>query len=119
MESYCRVSVKKDRRPPMDNQPSTAEQTRQETSQPSMVLPGSTIPQTYEQFLKARHSKLPVYDGGEKQEKQGYVTSRSEAQTEWYFGDKFSLVFEKEMLRSNHDFHQVLFIEVLQVPVSF
>ena len=119
LESYCRVSVKKDRRPPMDNQPSTAEQTRQETSQPSMVLPGSTIPQTYEQFLKARHSKLPVYDGGEKQEKQGYVTSRSEAQTEWYFGDKFSLVFEKEMLRSNHDFHQVLFIEVLQVPVSF
>jgi hypothetical protein len=121
LDAFCRASVKKERRPLQKDQTSgwkNSNQFRRSSSSSGLFtdLRKSTQKETYEQFLKARHSKLPVYDGGEMQEKQGFVTSKAEGQTNCYFGEKFSFAFGQDMLRNSHDFQQVLFIEVLQVP---
>jgi len=123
LNAFCRASVKKERRPLPNDQPSgwknsTKFNRSSSASRLFTDLRKSTQKETYEQFLKARHSKLPVYDGGEMQEKQGFMTSKAEGQTNCYFGEKFLFSLGQDMLRNSHDFQQVLFIDVLQVPSS-
>jgi len=128
LDAFCRVTVRRERKP------APAEEIVKNIAAPLKY-------QTYEEYVRAKESLLPVYDGGSDQEKTGFKTARSRkekrltetkiAETEMtetktlelgkldcYFGDEFSLGFGQDMLHSDHAFQQIVYVEVFQVDES-
>ena len=95
MDAFCRMSVKKEVR----------------LSESTIAPPKYS---TYGDFLYARESALPVFHGGELQE-TGISTARCHGQTSFNFLEKITFSFDEQMLHSEHDFHQVLHVDVMQV----
>ena len=109
LDAFCRVTVRTQRKP------APAEDIVQNVLVPGGGKEGGVKQQTYEEYVRAKHSVLPVYDGGSEQEKKGFTTSRSRGKLDWFFGDKFSLGFGQDMLNCDHEFHRIVHVEVLQV----
>ena len=92
-DAFCKVSVTKEARPAGSSNAAYG---------------------TYDDFVRAKQSGLPVYDGGKEQE-VGIMTPRCKGTTSFNFCESIPLSFEEQMLHDEHDFHQVVHVEVLQV----
>jgi hypothetical protein len=104
-DAFCRVVVRKERRnaPPVGVGKTTSEPVHYKT---------------YEEYLKERETVFPLYDGGEEQEK-GLTTSRLQGKLDGVVKESFTLGFGPHMLQNENQFHQIVYVEVLQVDILF